>query len=212
MMAASTGRWGRTIMSGILGLGVGYAAISLLTAGAGDAFRALGLQALILAAVGLIYGLTGAIVGLGTLLPGAGARVLNVAGREDLVDQRAMLLGSAVACLAMAAALLMLALSGPQGVVSDAAALGTLGAAMVVVVAITWRQWRHYDELMRQLSWESAGIGLGLAFPLLTLWAALAHLGRAAPLDPLGLIAALAAALLLGAFMAAGRRGLLLPG
>jgi hypothetical protein len=164
-----------------------------------------------LAGVGLIYAAMGLFVGLGLLFPGLGAKVLNVADRDDLSDQRAMLVGSAVSCTVLGAALLLVALSGPQGLVPGALAVSALAFALVLLAAVTVLQWRLYDELMRGVSLEASAILAGIVFPVVALWAALAHSGQAAPLDPLGLIALLSGAMLLATFIAAGRRGLLLP-
>jgi hypothetical protein len=170
-----------------------------------------GVGAFALAGVGLMYTVMGLFVALGLMFPSVGAKVLNVADREDLADQRALLTGSAVCCIALGLALLMLALSGPQGQISGALAAGALAFAFVLSAVITVFQWKLYDELMRGISMEASAFMAAILVPAIALWAVLTHLGQAGPIDPLGLIALLAGSMLLGSFMAAGRRGLLLP-
>lgn len=164
------------------------------------------------AGVGLIYVLMGLIVGLGALFPGAGAKVLNVPDREELEDQRAMLLGGAFCYLAFGAALILLALAGPGGPVPASLALAGLAGSFALSCLITWLQWDKYDELSRQVSLESGSIGFLIVLPILTLWGAANHLGFVASFSPLAVIAVLALAVVLGAFIAAGRRSLLTQG
>jgi hypothetical protein len=170
-----------------------------------------GAGAFALAGVGLLYAAMGLFVGLGLVFPGLGAKMLNVADRDDLADQRAILTGSAVSSIVFGLALIMVAFSGPQGMISGGLAISALAFGIVLMTAVTIAQWRLYDELMRGLSLQGSGYMAAILFPVLTLWAALAHNGAAPPIDPLGLIALLAGALLAGAFIAVGRRGLLLP-
>lgn len=198
--------------------------LQLLAGGVVGALVSLGLASLLpdlkesvepgaaaLLAIGLIFALMGLFVGLGVAIPGIGTNVLNVADREDLADQRAILTGSAVCCIALGLAMALLALSGPEGPVSGLLAFWALAGSFVLATAITAFQWRLYDELMRGVSLEASAWMAGIAFPGITLWAALAHIGKAAPIDPLGLIAAMAGSMLLGSFLVTGRRGLLVP-
>ncbi len=164
-----------------------------------------------LIAIGLIYAIMGLFVGLGVAFPGLGARLLNVVDRDDLADQRAILTGSAVSCISLGLALILLALAGPEGQVSNVLAIGTLAFALILTTAITVLQWRRYDELMRGISLEASAFMAGIAFPAIVLWAAFSQTGLAGPIDPLGLVAVLAGAMLVATFIAAGRRGLLLP-
>lgn len=164
-----------------------------------------------LAGVGVVYAFMGLFVGLGVAFPGLGARMLNVADIDDLADQRALLAGSAVCCTALGLAMMLVAISEPLGPVPGTLAVAALALSMVVAAAITIVQWHLYDELWRGISMEASAVTLGIVFPIVTIWAALAHIGSAAPIDPLGLIALLAAAMLLASFVAAGRRGLLVP-
>ena len=167
--------------------------------------------AVALLGVGMIYGLIGLMVGLGLVLPRVGVALLNVADREDLADQRAVLTGSVITCVVLGGALMLLALSGPTGRVPDTLAAGAMIAAVIVMAAVTVTQWPLYDELMRGVSMEAAAAMSTIVSVVVMSWAMLSHFGRTGPMDPLGLIAVLAGSLLLGTFIAAGRRGLMMP-
>jgi len=164
---------GKIATSMLAGGLAGFVAIMAVISLLGDPLKSLSGDALVLACVGLVYGLMGLFVLLGTLFPGIGAKLLNVSGREDLEDQRAIMLGGALSCLALGLALFLLALAGPQGPVSATLAIGVLGAAVLQMAGIYLAQWHQYDELWRQLNWEGAGIAFSIALPVITLWAAL---------------------------------------
>ena len=218
--------WTKPVLSGLIGAIAGYLAITgYMELGGGAELAQVNPMRLVLSCVGMVYLAMGLFAGLGTLVPRVGAKLLNVAGsedlldqralllgREDLLDQRALLLGGSVSSGVIGAALMLLAASGPGGSVPDEMALGSLAFALLFSIAITVLQWRHYDELMRQVSWEGSAFGLALLSPALVAWAALAHLGWTAALDPLGVIALLTSALLIGTLIAAGRRGMLTQG
>lgn len=205
--------WTKPVLSGLIGAIAGYLAITgYMELGGGAELAQVNPMRLVLSCVGMVYLAMGLFAGLGTLVPRVGAKLLNVAGSEDLLDQRALLMGGSVSSGVIGAALMLLAASGPGGSVPDEMALGSLAFALLFSIAITVLQWRHYDELMRQVSWEGSAFGLALLSPALVAWAALAHLGWSAALDPLGVIALLTSALLIGTLIAAGRRGMLTQG
>ena len=205
--------WTKPVLSGLIGAIAGYLAITgYMELGGGAELAQVNPMRLVLSCVGMVYLAMGLFAGLGTLVPRVGAKLLNVAGSEDLLDQRALLLGGSVSSGVIGAALMLLAASGPGGSVPDEMALGSLAFALLFSIAITVLQWRHYDELMRQVSWEGSAFGLALLSPALVAWAALAHLGWTAALDPVGVIALLTSALLIGTLIAAGRRGMLTQG
>lgn len=202
----------KPVLSLLAGVAVGYAAFAW---GFGPMVKGLDVKdpgVIAAAGVGLSYILMGLIVGLGALFPKTGAKVLNVAGREDLEDQRAVLLGGALCYLAFGAALILLALSGPVGQVPAGLAFGGLAGAFVLYCLVAWLQWHKYDELARQINLESSAIGFLIVLPTLILWGAAEYLGFAAGFSPLAMIALLAFSVVLGAFIAAGRRSLLTQG
>lgn len=103
----------------MLASGLGFAAGACGMMG----FLALGvapvldLERVVVGGVGVVYLMTGLFTLLGASLPGLGARVLNVADREELIELRAVLNGSAITVISVGAMLLALAGSGPGGTV-----------------------------------------------------------------------------------------------
>lgn len=207
---SSVANWGPHILRAVAGAGFGMVIMIPFLRFAGPVLFKSGPGAIALSGVAIIYLMMGAIVALGTVMPRPGAKLLNVAGPEDLVDQRGVLVGSAVASLVIGAALLALSLSGPAGVVPGGLALAGLAFASVLCVLIGLLQWREYDELMRQLTRDSGSIAFMIALPALAGWAALAHLGYVPGFEPLWVVALLTFDLLIASFIAAGRRGLLI--
>ncbi|WP_396594651.1 hypothetical protein [Brevundimonas sp. R86498] len=159
--------------------------------------------------VGVVYLVTGLFILMGMALPSLGARILNVSDVEELLEQRAMLTGSAVTVLSFGTMLLCLACSGPGGFVPDPFVLGAIAGGLIVTTVVSVRQWPLYDELWRQLSWECSAFGLAVLLPVLILWGTAVQLGYAGAMDPLGVIALAAGSILVGAYIATGRRGLL---
>lgn len=194
-------------LGGVVGL-VSTLGLSVLLPSVTDALTP---SSAALLGTGLVYALMGLFVGLGVGIPKLGANILSVGDAEDLVDQRTMLSGSAVSCLALGSSMVLLALSGRGGLISASLAAGLLAASVVLSIGISIAQWRLYDELMRGISLDASAIMAGAATMVILPWATLAHLGRTGPINPLGLIAVLAISMLFGSFVAAGRRGLLLP-
>lgn len=212
-MDASQKKLGKTLVRMLIGGVAGFALMKFgLGSGLGPLLRAggAGPGAMALAAFGLVFVLMGLFVGLGTAIPALGARVLNVGGREDIDEQRAMLLGSAVSCTVLGIGMTLLALAGPGGPVPGTMALAAFGFALTLSTAITVRQWPRYDELWRSLTLEGTAFGGGLLALVLLVWSALATVGHAQLPGPAGLIALTMGLTLLGCFIAIGRRGMLI--
>ncbi len=165
----------------------------------------------VLAAVGGLYGLIGLFVAVGMIWPALGVLILNVADAEDLRDRREMLLVSAVTCLVLGLAMLLLPFTGVGKPIAGQTALATFAAAAVVLVVSAWMavKQRHYDELWSRLTAEASVLTLVLLTALMMVWGLWAHLGGAALADPLLVIAAPPGLFMLACFIAAGRRGML---
>lgn len=209
MNKSAQGNWRKPVISAAIGALFGFAGMLAFLNLGSDAIATWSGGQIVAGGVGVVYLVTGLFVGLGLLAPSLGARVLNVGDAEELREQRAILAGSALSMGAFGAMLLLLAAAGPGGLVADWVVIAAMLASLALNIAIYLRQWRLYDELWRQLTWESSAFAMHLLLPALILWGGLAHLGDLPAIDPLGIVALAAAAVLLGAFMAAGRRGLL---
>lgn len=163
------------------------------------------------AMMGLIYFVTAAAVGIGLLSPRFGAQFLNVENAEELRDQRRMLSFNAVSMIAWGIMLFVLAVSGINGVVPPALALACVAVLLAGAIALVLAQWRLMDELLRSVSSEAGNIAFYLTMLFGGGWATLAHLGFAQGPAPLDWMTLFSGAGFVGAFAAAGRRGLLAP-
>lgn len=165
----------------------------------------------VLAAVGGLYALMGLFVWVGVAWPALGALILNVADEEDLRERRGMLHGSALTCLALGIAMIVLPFSGPGKPITATAAFAVLVLALLLVGVVSWVaiKRKHYDELWSNLTAQASAITLMMLASLMVVWGAMAYLDLAAPLDPLLAVAAPPGLFLLASFIAAGRKGML---
>ena len=159
--------------------------------------------------VALIYLLTGLAVLFGLVAPNTGAKFLNVEDADELREQKTMLLGSGIGMVAMAGGLAVAALAGPDGVIAPMTALISYAVLMLVAVWASISSWRKQDELMRAIGSQTGAIAFYLTALIGGSWALLGHLGLAAGPAALDWLTMLWAFVLLAAFIAAGRRGML---
>lgn len=165
----------------------------------------------VLAAVGGVYSLMGLFVLFGVVWPRLGAVILNVADEEDLRERRTILLVSALTCIALGVAMVVLPFAGPGGPVRTGIAAIVMIGALGLAGYLTWISIRdrHYDELWSHLSAQASAITLAMLASLMVVWGTLAYLGMASPLDPLMIVAAPPGLFLLASFIATGRKGML---
>lgn len=211
-MAQKKPKWRKVVLSGALGAIVGAGAMSGLFAFLdSEAMDIVGVSEIAAAGVGLIYALIGFCVGIGLINPNLGFRYLNMEDADELRQQRLGLAYSSVGIIAMGVALILLAVSGPDGAVPAPIALAIAVVLFVAIIPLARMQYRHMDELMRSLSTETGNLAYYLVLVVGGGWAALAHLEFApapAPLDWLTMFFGLA---LFASFVAIGRRGMLEP-
>lgn len=167
-------------------------------------------SAIVAAGVAVIYILMGLLVGLGAMFPAAGTRLLNVQDRDDLMDQRAVLIGSGIGCGLIGVSLLLLVFAATgAGPVPPGAAFWLFAGTFVVTSLITWRQWGLYDELMRAMVQEASALFGYAVFVILALWAAAQATGLAAGPGPLDLLSLMFGGFLLATFIGVARRGMM---
>jgi hypothetical protein len=169
----------------------------------------------VLVGVGFIYLLMGAFVGVGTLAPRLlGQRMLNVADAEEIVDERASMTGSSLSCLAVGAALMLLAyatVAGAAPPVTAATAFWILLALLAAGTATSIFMWRSFDELWRQLTLDASAITGNILLVFCALWGGAGAAGIVAGPHPLDLVSAAFGIFLLATFIAAARRGMMTP-
>ncbi|MGL5837832.1 MAG: hypothetical protein ACRCY3_04950 [Sphingorhabdus sp.] len=193
------------VSGGIVGGLAGYFGIGLLGA------ENMAADQVIVSGTGLVYLLMGVLVGFGLVAPKLGSNILNVEDAEEIEEQRRILSGSTICMVALGAALMALPLAGPGGSIPPLVGFGGLLAALTLLIAISIRDWKHYDEMLRELSRDAGNLAFSGIGGVLLIWGSAAWLGLAAAPTPLGLIAVISAGFLLSIFVATARRGLLRP-
>lgn len=165
---------------------------------------------IIAAGVALIYVLMAALVGLGALFPAAGTKLLNVYDRDDLMDQRPLLVGSAIACALIGGSMMLLVFASiGNAPVGPQTAFWLFAGTFVVTSLITWRQWPLYDELMRAVVQETAALfGYGV-FLVISLWAAAQAADLATGPTPLDLLSLMLGGFLVATSIVVARRGMM---
>jgi len=197
----------------IVGMIVGAGAASLAFNFADD-LRADRLAADEVAAlgVGVVYAIMGLFVALGVLFPKPGSKMLNVADEADLHDQRPMLISSAIGCLLIGIAMLILVAASPAfALISRLSAAVLFGLCLLLSVATTMITKRYLDGFANRLHRDSAVAGLLLITSVFGFWAVLAHLGFVPMFSALTFVSGVLALYLLAVFYVVGKRGLLVP-
>jgi hypothetical protein len=214
MTQAEAPKWKKAaiklVVGGIFGAAVAAGGLGL----AGTALLdAMGPSRVALATVGVVYALMAALVGFGLAAPRAGAQILNVADAEELREERAGMARSVVTMGAIGIVLLLLAVARAPGfeagLVPGAVAMGALLAALIGGVVASWAWRGRFDELNRQLGLEGCFWAFCLSWAGLSLWAAADFLGFGPALTAIDVVSTLAAMMLLGSFVAIGRRGMM---
>lgn len=193
------------VSGALVGGVVGYFGMSQLDP------KAMQVDQILTSGVGIIYLLTGGIVGLGLLSPKLGSKFLNVEDAEEISEQRRVLSGSTISMVALGLALIALANAGPDRAISPTMGFLAIVVALFVSVVVSFRDWKYYDEMMRALSRDAGNIAFCLVGSVILLWGAAASIGMAVTPTPLMLVSLVSGGLLLAAFVAAGRAGLMMP-
>lgn len=206
---------GQALIGFAAGAGGMFAALSVLEGGDGVDWPA---SAIILLGVGFVYVLMGAFVGIGTLAPRlVGQRLLNVADAEEILEERSSMGASAVGCIVLGAALMLLAYAagsdaaGTTPTVSVAMAFWIMLAVLVLFTILSTWMWRDFDELWRQLTLEISGITGNLLMLVAAVWGGGAAAGLVPAPHPLDLVSLAFGVMLLACFVAAARRGMMTP-
>lgn len=186
-------------------------AFTVLEYGEGIGDTGLTASAEIAVLIGALYLMMGLFVGGGTLVPGAGVKFLNVEDADELREQRKMLLLSSYAMALWGAALIVLALSGPEAPIPPGTALAVCLVLYAGGTYFAFRSYAHSDELMMAVNRDAATWSYSLLLVLLGGWAAIAHAGYVSAPAPIDIISAFYCLVLVSTFIAAARRGMLTP-
>lgn len=191
------------VFGGLLGGLAGYVGLGLLDT------DNMTIDQVIVSGVGLIYLLMGLICGFGLIAPKLGSNILNFEDADEIRDQRRVLTGSTLCMMALGTALIVLPLGRADGPISPVAAFGGLLAAMALLIVVSIRDWKYYDEMMLQLSRDAGNLAFCGIGSLIFIWASAASLGLIAALTPLALVAIISGGFLIAIFVASARKGLM---
>lgn len=205
--------WARKFLTQVIGgaLVGGLSAAAVLSFFGEEERFDVGGSAIAAIGVALIYVLMGVFVGVGTLFPKAGAHVLNVEDADELREEKGQLVPGAVTMVLLGAALGIVALAGPAGIVAKELALGVAALTVAITWLLSWRTMAGADELMRAMMREGAEASYYLIFLVLGGWAMLAHLDLASAPAMLDILTAFWGLGLVGTFVACGKHGMLSP-
>lgn len=214
MTGQRTAKWKQSVVRTLAGALAGASAMTAVLAVAGlDFLAAMGPSRVALASVGLIYAMMAAFVGFGLAAPRVGAALLNVADAEELREERRGMAQSMLVCGGFGLTLILLAIARgpafPAGAVPGGLAMAALAVLLIASAVLSWRGWGRFDELSRLLGLEGCMWGFCLSWMILTPWAAADFLGWGLRLTPIDVVTTLSAMILLGAFVAIGRRGMM---
>lgn len=131
------------------------------------------------------------------------------AAAEDMRDRGRLFLYSFAWTAACGLLLIMLSLSGREGVLSPTIALAGALVLVAVLIVLTIAAWRLSDELGRTLSHETGNMAFYLIWVVGSGWAMLAHLGFVAAPEPLDWVTLFTVLLFAASFIVLGRRKML---
>jgi len=175
-----------------------------------DSFSELSSDVLLLNFIGWIYTLMGMVCGLGLILPKKiGVQMLNIEDEEELDEQRRILTGSSIVLLAIGISLCLLALSGDSGIISPEIAFSAIIISTLASLFITLKDWKHYDELLRQMSLEATYLSFSMTAIILWFWCSAAWIDWMSLPSPLIIISLISGLYIISVFIICGRRGLL---
>lgn len=205
-------KWRKLALSTGIGAVVGFVgAFGLLRLADSGVLGTLDTSREIAALIGLLYVVTGGFVGIGVVSPTMGAKFLNVEDPEELMEQRKILFYSTISMVPLGAALMLLAFAQPLGPVPAGIALAVLVAALLGSWWAGSRQLKLMDEMMQQVSRETAATAFYLVMTIGGGWATAAHLEYVPGPAMLDWMTMFASFLLIAAFWSTGKRGLLKP-
>lgn len=206
------GKFIRQLVTGMIVGGVSVAAMMMLFEPAKA--TALAVSPIILGGIGLMYLMMGGFVGFSLAAPGVGSKLINVEDREELIEQRPILLSSAILSAAIGGGLMLLAyvaLNGAAGPVTGVVAFAIFAGILTLSAIASIRLWPRYDELMKRLTMDASAWMGGLLFAVLALWGGAAGVGLMAAPTGLDLVSLGFGIMLLSSFIATARLGMLMP-
>lgn len=194
------------ISGGFVGFGMAYLM--------GDYAEARGLNDLprsveIAGLVAAVYILVAVVILLGSASPAFGTRILNVEDADEIREMQSQFVPTGIAMMLWGVALMGLAFSAPIGPLAPQIALTIAAGGLIAGTWFAIKGYRDADELVLAMNVEAGAITYGLVLLVLGSWAILAHVGYVIGPQPLDILTACYALVLVASFIAVGRRGLI---
>ena len=208
-------KWRKIVIGGLTGMLAGFlgATLVLRMTDGGGVLEKVSESQIIALLVALVYLLSGLLIVFGILSPKVGAQIMNVEDADEILEQRASLMPSAIGIILLAGALIALALGGapgvPGGLIAPTVALVTFVVLMALAVWFSMAVVRNSDELMHAVMNESAAVSYYLTFLVVGGWAVLAHLGFVPAPAMLDIVIVFYVVILAASFWVVGRRGMI---
>ena len=139
------------------------------------------------------------------------AGVVDVRIDDEIRDQSRSLSGSTICMIALGAALMLITMAGPDGPIWRPAAMGGLLAALALLIVVSIRDWKYYDEMLLQLSRDAGNIAFSGVVSVTLIWGSASWLGLVTAPTPLALGALTSGGFLIAIFVTSARKGLLRP-
>jgi hypothetical protein len=192
-------------VGGLTGFLAGYSSLHLLDA------ANIATDQVVVSGVGLLYLLMGLACGFGLIAPKLGSKFLNVEDADEIREQRRILTGSAICMIALGTALMALPMAGSDGPILPLAAFGGLLATLTLLIVVSIRDWKYYDEMLLQVSRDAGNLAFCGIGSLILIWASAAWLELVTAPTPLALVAIVLGGFLFAMGLAMARKGLLWP-
>lgn len=208
-------KWRKIVIGGLTGMLVGFlgATVVMRMTDGGGFLEHISKSQIIALLVALVYLLSGLLVVFGIVNPKVGAQIMNVEDVDEILEQRASLVPSAIGIIVLAGALIALALGAapgvPGGLIPPMAALVAFVVLMALAAWFSMAVVRNSDELMRAVMNESAAVAYYLIFLVVGGWAVLAHLGFVSAPAMLDIVIIFYVVILAASFWVIGRRGMI---
>lgn len=205
-MTGSHRQWIKWAVQGGLGFVAGFGAMAFLHESELLARIQCSAGAVGLFLVGSAYLVVGLFVFVMSIDPRVGAKVLFLQDADEVLDLRAVLLSSGIVYALIGVGQVALVLADAE-VVSPLIGATTMLFSFVLAACVSVYLWSLYDEFWKQVTLEGSAIALWILLFLVIAWAVFAQFGWGPAVDPLGLIALLLGAGMVGMLIAGLGRG-----
>lgn len=166
-------------------------------------------DAFIFMAISVIYFVIGLLVFIGIILPRKiGAVMLNVQDEEEIEDEKQNLWISSVILMAIGASQILLLMSLNNDFITPVIGFAAMTATYIISLIISFKQWDHYDELVKKVTFDSSYLCLSIISTILWFWCSAAWLNWVTGPTALSLLSMISGIYLLSMLIVATRLGL----